>query len=351
MKQVCVGELGRWALGLCAGALVFSGCGPSATPTAADIPLGTAAARVGGRQPISLPIRARQDYSDKALLYISDNYRNVYVFTYPQGKPVQKLTGFIAPLGECVDPAGDVFIVASANASHSSSVIYEYAHGGTTPIAMLEDPGPAAGCAIDPTTGNLAASGDGVAVFQHAAGDPTVYSSSEFAFRTCGYDNQGNLYLLAWDGRTNDLVRLAYGSTSFEQLSLSEKIYDPSYGLPSVQWDGKHITVTSDPTSQSKPRGPLLAYRLSIFGANAKVVGTTDLSSVKNVYIGQTWIEGKTFVGMNRGHRITEVSLWRYPKGGQSRRILKSKLPQSFLWGLIVSPAQKPSPRANHSDG
>jgi hypothetical protein len=84
----------------------------------------------------------------RTLIYISDDGTNdVYAYT-PKGKLVGTLTGFNSPAGECVDTAGDVFIVNS-----NTSQILEYAHGGTTPIATLSDPGYYPnGCAYDPTT-------------------------------------------------------------------------------------------------------------------------------------------------------------------------------------------------------
>jgi hypothetical protein len=131
------------------------------------------------------------------LLYVagSQNGQNgsAYVYTYPQGRLVGTLTGFAEPFGECTDSAGNVFIVAYSNGSTSASTIYEYAHGGTKPIATLSDPDVAVGCAVDPTTGNLAASGNGVAIFKNATGNPAYYSSG-YHFYYCGYDERGNLY-------------------------------------------------------------------------------------------------------------------------------------------------------------
>lgn len=45
------------------------------------------------------------------------------------------MTGFVRPQGECVDNAGDVF-----TADNGASNIADYAHGGTSPIAVLNDP-------------------------------------------------------------------------------------------------------------------------------------------------------------------------------------------------------------------
>jgi hypothetical protein len=277
--------------------------------------------------------------SGQDLLYISSNDRgNVYAYTYPQGKLVGTLTGFISPSGECSDAVGDVFIVAYSTPSMTSSKIYEYAHGGMTPIAVLSDPEVANGCAVDPTTGNLAVSGGAVAIYQHASGNPTMYYSSVFHFYYCGYDNLGNLYLSGTNGRYGNqaqLVRLARGSSDFEQIGLKAKLYT-SGQWPSVQWHGLYLTVTSDVSRQ-----PITVYRLHISGSTASIVGTTTLSTAKNYYGGQTWIQGKRIIGVGafkRGYQ--DAFFWPFPKGGEpNRRIRKVGNAPQFLWGVTVSVA------------
>ena len=73
----------------------------------------------------------------QALLYISDiESGEVFVYSYPSLAVAGTLTGFSEPAGTCVDTTGDVFIV-----DYGASDIVEYAHGGLTPIATLDDPG------------------------------------------------------------------------------------------------------------------------------------------------------------------------------------------------------------------
>jgi hypothetical protein len=268
-----------------------------------------------------------QHASQENLLYVAASpdgpNGSAYVYTYPQGRLVGTLTGFVEPRGECTDSAGDVFIVAYANQSMSSSTIYEYAHGGTTPIATLSDPGVAIGCAVDPTTGDVAATGNGVAIFKNASGNPTMYYSSEYSlFLYCGYDNRSNLYIMAINGRYADqqvLVRLASGSRDFEQITLDAKIYMSGNITPIVQWDGKHIAVTSDPY-----RKPISLYRLRITGSNATVIGNATLSTPANNYSGEAWIQGKSIIGAGhtRGH-YEAAFLWPYPKGGLPGRTIE----------------------------
>ncbi|MGC2407480.1 MAG: hypothetical protein WA431_13815 [Candidatus Cybelea sp.] len=264
--------------------------------------------------------------SGQDLLYVAawPGHGAVYVYSYPKSHLVGTLTGFYMPFGECSDSSGDVFVVALANSSSRSSTIYEYAHGGTSPIATLSDPDFAWGCAVDPLTGNLAVSGGiSVAIYQHASGAPTIYSNSEFHFFYCGYDDRGNLYLSSNDYRYADraqLVRLASGSNQFEQVDLSRKVYTGQV-LPSVQWDGNHMTISSD-----IGREPISIYRLRISGSAGTVVGTTTIRSQKNVYSGQMWIQGSTFLGAGNdpGDRGQKFFFWRYPKGGAPYRTIRN---------------------------
>ena len=80
------------------------------------------------------------------LLYVDDggtDYSGAYAlaYTYPQGKHVATLTGFRRLTGECSDANGDVFIVAPGEELSNPTTVYEFAHGGTSPIAELSDPG------------------------------------------------------------------------------------------------------------------------------------------------------------------------------------------------------------------
>src|SRR5579863_1388101 len=129
----------------------------STAGVAASIALLTACAAQGGGSaiPTLVPPTASVAARASALLYVSDTVTgDVYVFSYPKGKLVQTLTGFADPAGECVDATGNVFV-----ANTGSSNVLEYAHGGSSPIATLDDSGYfRVGCAVDPVTGNLAVS-------------------------------------------------------------------------------------------------------------------------------------------------------------------------------------------------
>jgi hypothetical protein len=244
------------------------------------------------------------------LLYVSDSFpygsNDVYVYSYPKGKLKGKLTGFNEPSGQCVDKAGNVFIT-----NFGASQILEYAHGGTSPIATLSDPGYyPLGCSVDPTTGNLAVTnrlstsftaGD-VVIYVDASGTPTSYTDSSFYYyEFCGYDDRGNLYI---DGTTKgsalEYAELTSGGSSFSALNL-----DQSIGFPgAVQWDGAHLAIGDQSAA--------VIYRFAISGSTGTKVGSTPLTGSKDVV--QFWIEGMKVIGPDAG--LAHVAFYKYPAGG-----------------------------------
>jgi hypothetical protein len=276
-----------------------------------------------------------------------------YVYSFPQGELVGELTGFFAPVGACVDSAGDVFIVAYSDSALRSNVIYEYAHGGTSPINTLSNPGNGIGCASDPTTGNLAVAnisdpsnkhfhfGD-VAIYAAAQGTPTIYSSATFIhFYFCGYDDAGNLYVSASNYSQDELVWIPRKKSSIEQVRLDKQILGGYQIQPSVQWDGTHMTVSSLPPYASKS-GVLSVYRMSIANGKAKVIGTTRLLVRKNRHRGETWISGSTIVGVDLHNDYASAGIWAYPKGGEPEKQIQKIVSRDHggngVGGVTVSP-------------
>jgi hypothetical protein len=152
--------------------------GPSLATRQAAVPPGVNSTQVAAVPQDSAQGQRRvswmaPDAKKQDLLYISDVSDNeVTVYSYPSGKLEGTLTGFEVPTGLCSDKAGDVFVT-----DFEASEILEYAHGGTTPIATLSDPGQwPSGCSVDPMTGNLAVSNDetpsvgegNLAIYAHA---------------------------------------------------------------------------------------------------------------------------------------------------------------------------------------
>lgn len=223
-----ISKFGHYAFGAWVAIAILAGCGGSQTqfnPSGA-----TRSVAQPGVNPQSLlspmlqrdgamaahPDHSRSWMAPEAkrdnLLYISDvGTDDVDVYAYPKGVFLGTLTGFSGPEGECVDKTGDVFI-----ANYAASSILEYAHGGTSPIATLNDPGYLpGGCSIDPTTGNLAVTnylttgaGQGnVAIYKDAKGTPKAYHADPLILEMffCGYDKAGNLFV---DGLTSGSVRI-----------------------------------------------------------------------------------------------------------------------------------------------
>jgi hypothetical protein len=258
------------------------------------------------------------------LLYVSEQYiGTTFVYTYPQGR----LVGGIAIPGSpdyvgglCSNPAGDVFIT-------SESGIYEFPHGRARPIAVLGDPeGPAYGCSIDPTTGNLAAitPGGGVAIYRPATRDrwhlPKLFDlNSDVQFG--GYDGSGDLFV---DGTTsgnqNFFLELPKGSSSFETVTLNVSVAKPG----NIEWDGKYLDIGDN--------DDLLIHRFAISGTQGEQVGSLTLEGSNQV--GQFWIQGDTIIGpsYNDGYYI---GFWKYPRGGSAKRTIQ----QSEAYGATVSRA------------
>ena len=243
-----------------------------------------------------------------ALLYVSDTETSdVYVFSYPQGKLQQTLTGFADPAGECVDKSGNVFI-----ANTGGSNIVEYAHGGSSPIATLKDKGYfPLGCSVDPTTGNLAvtnfsttgSAAGNVVIYKKAKGRPKRHYAdpSIYQMLLCGYDAAGNLFV---DGLTQSyggvVAELRHGGAKLRDVALDRSIYNPG----GVQWDGKHVAI-GDQSSNT-------IYQFRIKNGKAKTASSTKLGGASLVF--QFWIDGNKVIGPDAG--AADVGIWKYPQGG-----------------------------------
>jgi hypothetical protein len=333
--------------------MVLTACSGGYAPGMSSTSFDAASPGTAGRSSNSemKPLSSGQD-----LLYaVNQVKQSVDVYTYPQGQSVGTLTGFIYPRGECVDAAGDVFIVSTQTTASSASVISEYAHGGASPIATLSDPTGGVGCAVDQKSGNLAVSGGylssagyeygDVAVFAGAAGNPTMYYSTTLEpFAMCGYDSKGNLYVSADSSKyasdEYQLVRLPKGGKQFEELSLARPLYGSGNFPSSVQWDGKHITVSS---SQNGRKGGddkvSYLFRLSFSGNVATIIGTTTLRTAHTARSGQIWIDGDHVVGSDYDrHHGGGIDMWSYPRAREPHSVVPNA-PNFAPFGIVVSHA------------
>jgi hypothetical protein len=316
---------GRCALGMCAAAAIFAGCGGSQPPIGAPgaMPQTSALATHGDRGTSwMLPEAKNED-----LLYVtnSDNSGGgtVSVYAYPSGKNVGGLDGFDNPVGSCVDNVGNVFITNS-----NGRTIYEYSHGGAQPINTLEtaDNEPI-GCAIDPLTGNLAVAtlgeGASVAIYRNARGKPKFYLfRSEGDAYYCSYDGSGNLFVDGYSYYQYNnhflLAELPRGKKHFTDIRLNETLYTPT----GVQWDGKYIVVGDGSKHQA-------VYRVDVMGSQGIIKRTISLADPPEGF----WIRGERLINANY---YNQVEFFRYPAGGSaSKNIADGNFPSS----VTVSPA------------
>lgn len=305
---------------------VLSGCGAAQNgSTVPDSIKPSSIAEKRDRSETSI----QQRTGGSELLYAT-TANSILMLTYPDGSVVGKIRKH---LGRwlCSDPTnGNVFVT-------SDSVIYEYAHGGTKPIATLSAPKSSyifMGCAVDPTTGDLAAVNSEnnpttVAVYPNAQGTPMVYTDSNANYFTfCGYNNAGNLFI---DGISKQgppiLAELPAGGT------LHDITLDKAVGTGPVQWDGQQMTL-EDPS-------PPVIYQINIEGSTATVVGTTKIrnqTKTRRVPYALTYIEGDTVIAAEgRGNK--RLGYWNYPQGGKPVRVLGDLLQGKNGFGSItISP-------------
>lgn len=270
------------------------------------------------------------------LLYASTIEGHAFIFSYPHGGLVGTFTigsGGDEVWGACADNSGDVYFTVEESAT--SSVIEEYAHGGTTPIATLHDDGyVAADCASDPTTGDLAVASydqgtsgaDNLAVYKHARGTPKRYADSKMSVAFCGYDAQGNLFA---DGNGSyQLAELAKGATSLENLALAPALVRPG----GIEWDGTNLAIEDSGFA----RRFAAIDRVQISSSGATVLGTTHLHGLANR--GVTFALDGVGVVTTAGQQDTLVGRWAYPGGGKPVKIFRAKgIRGEELYGVAIS--------------
>jgi len=303
---------------------VLCACGQAAPPTAG-----------AGARPAS------QNVAGQTLLYVAAHYTSgggvVEMLTYPKGRLVGTLNGVDRPPESlCSDSAGNVYVTALLFGSHSP--IYEFAHGGNTPINTLEDPGFSVGCSVDPTTGDVAVansqfpgSNGFVAIFHPGNNNPKLYASPSIkSFGGCSFDGNGDLLATILDRRDqNGLVMLRHGESKFTRLTLNKQLNEAG----PVQWDGRYFAV-----------GYVLPhkiYQVAVSGSAATVVKTIRLGYRDYRIDNEFWIQNKTIVAvvgpLSSGE--SAVGVWNYPQGGTATKILKRTQGNLYFTGVTLSAA------------
>lgn len=280
----------------------------------------------------------------KELVYVSDAHAGVvHVYNYTSGAPVGKLTGFQNPAGQCVDAEGNVFITDLA-----ATKVYEYAHGGKSPIQALSTGGSPVACSVAPNgdlaVANHVSGGDDIAVFKLATGKPKFYSNPSCSdLAGAGYDGKSNLYIqLVYSSVICELPR---GGRAIRVVK-SNVVTQSPFG---VMWDGKNITLADD--FYGSVSLTLIFQMKEDASGNLTKVGQTTLtdancSNKAEVY--QPFIVGAQNTPINKqlstavigenGWCLGKDYLWKYPKGGSPIRSFALK--SSGLKGQSVSIAE-----------
>ncbi len=308
----------REAIGICAAVALLAGCGGLQPPVGAP-----------GVQQGSAGVPAAKS----SLLYATGGCGGTCVFSYPKGKPGASLS--LGGAGLCTDKRGDIFMPSST--SSEKAVVYEFAHGASSPKATLNVPGLVAeGCSVDPTTGNLAVtylcqdcSYGPLAIFQNAKGTPETYEQAGIFLSYCGYDNKGNLFTDGNGSTGFALLELSAGGNILSPISVSQSIAVAGQ----VQWDGTYLAIED----LSNP----VIYQFQISGSAATRKGTTKLTGA-GAWGGQSWIQGSTVVVpfASTGSSPNELGFWKYPASGAVKKTIKKNLGTGSLAGVTVSVAR-----------
>ncbi len=296
--------LGRHAVSACVTLMFVAGC---------------AFAQGGSQDGVSstgrFELSPRPPSSGSALIYAAADGKS-YVLTYPEGK----LLGTISDgaTDACSDSAGNVFLTVDSR-------VDEFIHGATTPSASLSVPGSAFGCAIDSLTGNLAVnfertSGNDIAVFQDASGNPTLYNSG-ISSAFSGYDTQGNLFVDGVGKSGIALAELPIGGSSFSSLAIASRID----GFPgTVQWDGTYLTLESGVGKQKGSGSPLRINRLSVSGSTVTVVSTSSFDGIRENAFASWIYKGSILIPYgNTTSAEPNIGYWKYPAGRKATTKLK----------------------------
>jgi hypothetical protein len=274
----------------------------------------------------------KSDSTRKQLLYISDPGTNdVQVYNYPKvGAPSLEgtLTGFDDPRGECVDKTGNVWITNA-----DASTIVEFAHGGTSPIATLSDPGRSpSSCSINNATGDLAAvnlktagSNGNVSIYKAGRGNPINYIASEIVSPLfVAYDDRGDLFVdgLISDG-TPKIAMKRPKVNHFLSLGMTASIRS----IGGLQWDGTYLAVGDSTTGNN------LIYRFG-FGRKLNLKQTVPIKHACEMM--QFFITATSVVVPDASCR--SANIYKYPGGGlpMAKKLISENLVAPF--GSAISP-------------
>lgn len=308
----------RSVAGVLGVATALSACG--APPLSAKPPVVQTVAR--GRMWMSPRLK-----SANHVVFVSDvGNDTVDIFTMPSMTFVAQLTGFNEPQGDCAARNGDVWITNTIN----PNAIQLYSHAGKWIKSLGDYNEHPVGCAVDPSTGDLAASsldaGSGsqagdVAVYKRGSYQPTTLScSSLYYYYFVAFGPKGSLYV---DGvNSNGEFQLCGGNeSSLSPISVSgATIYFPGF----LQWyrAGNYLAAGDQ---LCKNTNAACVYQLSISGSTATSKGVTNLVRPDGSNVCD--LTAATFAGRNQlvgtddewcnNNREAAVGVWNWPSGGE----------------------------------
>jgi hypothetical protein len=270
------------------------------------------------------------DAKNGPLLYVTGG-GDVDVFQWPSLQTAGVLKGFRQSTGACVDAFGNVWI-----ADTYAQKLFEYAHGGTTPIATLDDAaGFPNGCAINKRNGDLAVANDyndvhnqgSITIYKHASGQGAIYYDSGVAdVLALDYAPNGNIFIEGWTTYTTEVQKFA--RKKFQTIAIHGATI--KYGA-GIQYQKGGLTAGA---YESGNVAHTTIYRIDEQG---KVLGHTVLQQTAQSFQYQI-LNGKV-ICPDYGNR--ELLVYPYPTSGSPTKT-RSKLKGVFPWGAAVSPATAP---------
>jgi hypothetical protein len=309
-RQMKISELGRYALSVSIAAAMLAGCGGSQPPIGASNGYRSST----GLKPASTGV-----------LWVNSGhcgtgpFTGICLYSFPEGKYLGWVEYYAGsyPNNLCSDRQGNIYAPSEFG---SYAEVLEY----NGPSSVLSDGSNSPdGCAVDPTSGDLAVANTGynnpgnVAIFADAHGDPKYYRAPNlFDYHFCTYDDRGNLYVSgANKSGLPGIAELARGTKKFVAVTVNKKIRS----VGPIQWDGRDFAL-----GYGDLYGDVI-YRVVFSGLKGKVVGTTDLKNPSKGHkrIRPFWIQGDLIIASYLESEGVPIGIWNYRAGGTPIKIIR----------------------------
>ncbi len=264
-----------------------------------------------------------RDAASNDLLYVGAK-KSIEVYTYPGGVYNDTITTPGSVQSMCSDAQGNVFLAAMSRQKGSGPTgnVYEYEHGGNSPISTLDLPRHEipVNCSSDPTTGNLAVTSydvrnfaPRVEIYANAGGKPQVLRNDALgANPQPAYDGHGNLFVTSGG---NLAAVLPKGKQSLQEIRLNRTLG----GVAHAQWDGKYFALQSfQPTRHPLEHTLVRVYRVKVSGSSGTIVGFSEFAKWRLKEAGQSWIQRGTLVATPQ----SDTRFFKYPAGGNPFMII-----------------------------